>query len=79
MKFRVTMKDPDGIYECSQDALKRDVAAIPGLSEKEREAVMEARQETLSTFMARWFEYGDYCVVEVDTDAGTATVVEVGK
>ena len=79
MKFQVTMKDPDGIYECKEDALKQDVAAIPGLSATEREAVLEARRESIGKVMSRFFEYGDYCVVEVDTDAGTATVVPVKR
>lgn len=79
MKFQVTMKDPDGIYECTEEAVKKDVLAIPGLSDREREAVFQARREAVSQVMRRWFEYGDYCVIEVDTDAGTATVVPVKR
>lgn len=79
MKFRITMKDPDGIYECTEDAIKRDVAAIPGLSEEEREVVLEKRRDAIIDVRARWFEYGDYVTVEIDTDAGTATVVEVAR
>lgn len=76
MKFRITMKDPDGIYECTEDAIKRDVAAIPGLSKDEREAVLEKRRDAVIDVRDRWFEYGDYVTVEIDTDAGTARVVE---
>lgn len=78
MKFRITMKDPDGIYECTEDAIKRDVASIPGLSKDEREAVLEKRRDAVIDVRDRWFEYGDYVTVEIDTDAGTATVVECG-
>lgn len=78
MKFRITMKDPDGIYECTEDAIKREVMAIPGLSAKEREAVFQTRRKAVNEALSRWFEYGDYVTVEIDTDAGTATVVECG-
>ena len=74
MKFRITMKDPDGCYECREDAIK---ASLPtGLSEQERGAVIEVRREEFGKMLGRWFEYGEYLTVEIDTDAKTCIVVE---
>ena len=76
MKFRITMKDPDGIYECTEEAIKREVMAIPGLSAKEREAVFQTRRKAVNEALSRWFEYGDYVTPQAPptgpTSSGTA-------
>ena len=74
MKFRITMKDPDGPYDGINDAAKEMVDAIKGIEPDERESIQEARYNTLSNFAGQWLEYGEYITVEFDTDAGTATV-----
>lgn len=79
MKFTITMKDPDGYYDCFQDAVKSEVQAIPGLSQAERDAILEVRKENVGEVLSRWFEYGEYLRVEVDTDAGTAIVLPVKR
>lgn len=75
MKFRITMKDPDGPYECIQDAAKDQVKAIKGISDAERERLLDSRVEALRDFANRWMEYGEYIEVEFDTEAGTCTVI----
>ena len=75
MKFKVTLKDPDGFHECTQDAAKDAVMAIDGLDAGERESLIETRTEKLGEFMAKWVEYGEYISIEFDTEAKTATVV----
>jgi hypothetical protein len=77
VKFRITMKDPDGFHDSVEEAVKE--MDLPGLSEDEAELVREARTETIKKLLGRWFEYGEYLTVEVDTDAKTCTVIEVGK
>jgi len=80
MKFRITMKDPDGPCDCLQDEAKRLVNAIPGvkdgLDDDEREALIESKREKLKDFTRPWMKYGEYITVEFDTEAGTATVVK---
>jgi len=76
MKFRVTLKDPDGPYECIQDAAKDMTKAIDGITDDERKAIQEKRAETLSKFAGRWMSYGEYITVEFDTEAETATVIK---
>lgn len=79
MKFKVQMKDPDGVFECREEAIKEDVAKIEGLTEDERAAVAEERTKAVEKAMGKWFEYDEYLTVEIeiDTDAGTCVVVPV--
>jgi hypothetical protein len=78
MKFRVTMKDPDALDDPIDDAVKEapDLANLP---EDEREILQEHRKVSLREIASRWFEYGEYLTVEIDTDAKTCTVVEAGS
>jgi hypothetical protein len=57
MKVRVTLKDPDGIYDCLQEAI--------------------ADKELRTEVKYKFFEYGDYCEIEIDTEAMSAIVVPV--
>jgi hypothetical protein len=79
MKFRVTMKDPDGFHDSIQDAATASMKDVATLDDQERDDVIEGRAEKLKDKLDRWFEYNEYLTVEVDTDAQTCTVVEVGK
>lgn len=74
MKIKVTMKDPDTLHDAVADAVRDEVAGLAGLSEDEREAVAETRQTALMEAAGKWFRYSEYLTVEIDTDAGTATV-----
>lgn len=75
MKFTVTMKDPDGVFECVRNAVEEEVKKVDGLSEDERERLVQSRAEEVGSSMKRWFQYAEYLTVEVDTDAGTCVVV----
>lgn len=75
MKFTVTMKDPDVLGEAINRAVERDVAAMKELDDDEREAVIEKRKEKVAELCAKWFEYGEYLRVEIDTDAKTCTLL----
>lgn len=74
MKFTVTMKDPDTLTDAIEEAVREEVEAM-GLPEDEAEALMEARADKVGRLCDRWFEYGEYLQVEIDTEAETATVV----
>ena len=75
MKFTVTMKDPDTLHDAVFEAVEEDVMKIEGLSPDERDAVIEERQEKVRELCNKWFEYGEYLRVEIDTEAKTCTVV----
>lgn len=75
MKLRVTMKDPDGVCDAVMEAAQRSVAGMK-LDEDEREQIEESRREKIGEQLQKWFEYGEYLEIDIDLDAGTATVVE---
>jgi len=77
MKFKVTMKDPDTLYDAINDAV--DDLKIEGLSNEELEAIKEPRKEAIRELCSQWFEYGEYLTVEIDTEAKTCTVLKQGN
>lgn len=74
MKFKVIMKDPDGVYDSLQQAAE-DSVDVKGLDEDEVESLVESRKEKLKETLKKWFEYSEYLTVEIDTDAMTCVVV----
>lgn len=76
MKFRITLKDPDGFYEGIRDAAESSLKKEKGLSAEERESLIESRVEKIGESLKKWVEYGEYVDIEFDTDAMTATVCE---
>lgn len=77
MKFTVTMKDPDKLHDAIADAVTADLDKISGLDAEDREALFETRREAVSKITSKWFQYGEYLTVEIDTEAKTATVIKV--
>ena len=75
MKFRVTMKDPDSLSDAIDDAIKEELKSVSGLSNEEREYLFDGRRDAVYKDVGQWFKYGEYLTVEIDTDAGTAIVV----
>lgn len=76
MKFKIAMKDPDGVQDCLDDAANEYANSIEGLSPDEREAVREKRRELIGGIASTWFKYGEYLTVEIDTDSKTITVCD---
>ena len=74
MKFRVTMKDPDTLYEAVEEAVANSVKGLD-LTEEERDEVAEVRAEKVRDVCGSWFEYGEYLTVEIDTEQMTCEVV----
>lgn len=73
MKFRITMKDPDGVGDSIQDAV--NAIELPGLSQEEADSVREIRDDAIKALCRTWFEYLEYLTVEIDTEAKTCVVV----
>ena len=76
MKFKVTMKDPDTLYDAIEEAVTEDIDS--SLPEDEREALAECRIEKVRDLASTWFEYGEYLTVEIDTEAKTCVVIPKG-
>jgi hypothetical protein len=75
MKFRMLLKDPDGISDAIMDAAKLSLAGNTFMDKSEAEEAREARQERIKSAVETWVEYGDYVEVEFDLEAKTARVL----
>lgn len=77
MKIRVTLKDPDGFYDCVKDAVEEIVAyEFPTADDDEQEAIIEKRTNKVWQALEPWVEYQEYVTLEFDTEKGTAEVVK---
>ena len=77
MKIKITLKDPDGVYESIKDAADSSAGDAEGLDDGELEELAESRREKLEQQCKPWIEYGEYVTIEIDTDEGTAKVLKV--
>lgn len=80
MKFKVSFKDPDVLSDAIREAVKRDLATAVDnglLAEDEADALADIRMGKVSDICAKWFEYGEYLRVEIDTETKTCTVLPV--
>lgn len=74
MKIKVVFKDPDTLSDTVQEAARSSMPE--GLSEAEKEAIMELRTEKIYNQCSKWFAMGEYMGIEIDTEADTARVLE---
>lgn len=75
MKVKVQMKDPDTLYDAINDAVSEQLT-LEGLTDpEERESLLEIRRERIQGLAGKWFRYGEYLTVEIDTEAQTCTVL----
>lgn len=70
-KLRVTLKDPDTLYDAVNDLLDEELAGLP---DDEAEAIREVRGEKYREIAGKWFEYGEYLTVVIDLEAKTIDV-----
>lgn len=77
MKFRVTFKCPDALDRAITEAAIRAVDDSPGITDQnDREAMIDTLVASAKKKCERWFRYSEYVDVDVDIDAGTATVAQ---
>ena len=74
MKFRITLKDPDGVGMSIDDVAAQTIPE--DLTENEKEVIMDLRRQRMSDFLKKWIEFDEYVTLEFDTNEKTATVVE---
>lgn len=56
MKFKVSMKCPDALYESVQEAAAADVAKLTGIDADERDELIESRAEKVRELCCKkWF------------------------
>ena len=74
MKFKITLKDPDGFYNGIYHSVEDDIVEL-NLDDDEKEAMIEIRTEKLDQFLNQCVEHGEYITLEFDTEAKTATIL----
>jgi len=79
MKFRITFKDPDGVYESLENAADVRISQLGGLTDKEQEMLKDSTIETFEEDIKPWVDCSEYVTIEFDTDANTATVCKVNE
>lgn len=77
MKFIVTMKDPDTLHDSINQVVADEVGAIENINNEEKAEIAVTRAEKYSELCSKWFKYGEYLTVEIDTDLKTATIKPV--
>lgn len=75
MKFTVQMKDPDTLTDAIREAVEAEVESMK-VDDDEFESIVEIRCRKVAEICAKWFRYGEYLAVEIDTDAKTCVVKE---
>lgn len=79
MKVNITFKDPDSLSDQLEDdkfMLVKKLRSELGLSQEGAEAEAEARMMPLRELARRFFQYGEYVTIELDSEAKTAVVLE---
>lgn len=76
MKFVITMKNPDSFEDSIRRAAEESVEELE-LDINEKRELEDEKYEELKNIASRWVEYDEYIRIEIDTDKGTATVLEV--
>jgi hypothetical protein len=74
MKIQITFKDPDALIDCIADGVRENFDK-GALTDEEAEAVIEKREKIAHSVASKWFKYGEYLTVEIDTDTGTCVVI----
>lgn len=82
MKIRVTMKTPDALNYAMKEAYPTTIPnyetdefdPMDPESDKYNEAM--DNRDNFKELCQKWFEYGEYVTLEIDTEAGTCVVVE---
>lgn len=76
MKFCITMKDPDGVFDSVTDHILKELNLnAASLTNREIKNLTETRRDAIDESLTKWFRHGEYLTVEVDLEAGTCTVV----
>lgn len=79
MRFRVTLKSPDACRDSIEDRIeqyKQELREDHGYTDEETiEEMADAMDHELQAEAEKWFGYGEYLTVELDTEAHTCKVV----
>jgi len=77
VKYRITLKDPDGVHDSVEQEVHLGMPA--NLDDDEYGNIFESRMEEAWDKLRRWIQFQEYVTIEFDTDAGTAKVCEAPR
>lgn len=77
MKVRITLKDPDGVYDSLNMAVKESLGEAGITDGGEVAALFGVRRARVERACSKFIDYEEYVTIEIDTDAGTAVVIPV--
>jgi len=75
MKIRITMKTPDVLQDAIDNAVFITEANQGG--DEMSSAEVEHVRSSATLKARKWFKYGEYLTVELDTESGTCVVMPV--
>lgn len=76
MKFTIIMKNPDSFEDSIRRAAEESVEEL-NLDIAEKREMEDEKYQELKKIASKWIEDDEYLRVEIDTEANTATVLEV--
>lgn len=74
-KLKITLKAPDAVYQACNEAAE-DWGEKNAIGDDQYCLIKEKRNE-FESLCNKWFRYGEYLTVEVDTESETIKVLEV--
>lgn len=80
MKIQVTLKTPDCLDSPALEYAKADMMENPDILaeifDSDEECYLDVKRNEFHRMMEKWFKYGEYVTLEIDTELKTCTVVE---
>lgn len=75
MIIRIHIKDPDGVNQCVEEAVRESLKGLKEITDDEKDILFDGRLEKTWDTLERWITYKECLTVEFDTELGTATVM----
>jgi hypothetical protein len=70
MKLKITLKDPDALNDEIENAVIHEYPCVGA-------DIRSEKIEEIEVLTRKWFKYGEYVTIEIDTETGTAKILEV--
>lgn len=76
MKIKLVFKDPEAVRAAAIGAAQESVNSVSGITDAERDNLVESRAAEYIEKLEKWFMWGEYCEVEIDIDEDTGAVIK---
>lgn len=82
MKIQITFKDPDGVSDSIDTALKKfenEYKKLHGELPADMKYLGDTKREEIEDSIKAFVEYSEYVTIEIDTEKNTARVLKVNE